>query len=402
MTTKQRLEDLAAFGGTPAITKPLHVGQLYLPEWSEFEKVFRGIFHRRYFTNHGPLVQELDDRFAEHLGVRNAISVTNGTVSLMVAAKSLYLRGEVIVPAFTFPATVQALDWAGLTPVFCDVDPATHNLTADLVEPLISDRTCAVLGVHLWGRACDPHTLQDLCDRHGLVLFFDAAHAVDCTCHGRKIGGFGRVESFSFHATTVLNGGEGGCLTTNDNKLANRIRTVRNFHVSESFAKVPLRINGKMSEAQAAMALLGLKGLPSNITHNRSLYEIYSQRAEDWRGLRLVDIVKGESVNYQYCVFEMEPMATTLNRDQLLHLLWAEQVLARRYFYPGLQRMAPYASLYPQYRDTLPTTESLCARLLQLPIGASVTPELVQRVSDLLDFILEREDEIVERLEKTE
>jgi dTDP-4-amino-4,6-dideoxygalactose transaminase len=401
MTIKRRLKDLAAFGGNPAFAEPLHVGQLYLPEWSEFEETFRGIFRRRYFSNHGPLVRKLDDRLSEHLGVRNAVSVTNGTISLMVAAKALDLQGQVIVPAFTFPATAQALNWAGLTPVFCDVDPTTHNLTADLVEPLISDRTCAVLGVHLWGRACDPIDLQDICDRHGLMLFFDAAHAINCTYGGVMIGGFGRVESFSFHATKVVNGAEGGCLTTNDDELANRIRTVRNFHVSESFAKVPLRINGKMSEAQAAMALLGLSGLRSNITHNRSLYEIYRQRAEHWRGLRMVDIVKSESVNYQYCVFEMEPMSTTLNRDQLLHLLWAEQVMARRYFYPGLHRMAPYDRLYPEYRDTMPTTESLCARLLQLPIGASMTSELTERVSDLLDFILERDDEIVGRLEKT-
>lgn len=402
MTAKRRLKDLAAFGGTPAFTEPLHVGQLYLPEWSDFEEMFHGIFRRRYFSNHGPLVRELDDRLAQHLGVSNAVSVTNGTVSLMVAAKALDLCGEVIVPAFTFPATAQALNWAGLTPVFCDVDPTTHSLSVELVEPLISEQTCAVLGVHLWGCACDPNNLAGLCDRHDLVLFFDAAHAFDCTYDGRKIGGFGRVESFSFHATMMLNGAEGGCLTTNDDDLANRIRTVRNFHVSESFAKVPLRINGKMSEAQAAMALLCLKGQPSNIFRNRSLYEKYRQRAGNWRSLRMVDIEKGESTNYQYCVFEMEHSAATLKRDQLLNLLRAEKVLARRYFNPGLHRMAPYNSLYPQYRDKLPTTDSLCARLLQLPIGVSMTLELVERVSDLLDFILEHEDEIVERLKKAD
>ena len=269
MTTKRRLKDLALFGGTPAFTEPLQVDQLYLPRWSDFEEMCRGIFRRRYFANHGPLVRELDDRFAEHLGVRNAVSITNGTLSLMVAAKALDLSGQVIVPAFTFPATAQALSWAGLTPVFCDVDPTTHNLSVELVEPLINDQTCAVLGVHLWGRACNPYDLADLCDRHGLLLFFDAAHAINCTYDGRKIGGFGCVESFSFHATMMLNGAEGGCLTTNDDELANCIRTVKNFHESQSFAKVPLRINGKMSEAQAGMVLLGLKELPNNISRNR-------------------------------------------------------------------------------------------------------------------------------------
>ena len=143
----------------------------------------------------------MDKRFADYLEVRNAICVTNGTVSLMVAAQALSLKGEVIVPAFTFPATVQSLYWAGLKPIFCDVDRQTHNINAELAKPLITDKTSAILGVHLWGRACDPSGLAALCKRRNLILFFDAAHGIGCTFQGKKIGGFGEVESFSFHAT---------------------------------------------------------------------------------------------------------------------------------------------------------------------------------------------------------
>lgn len=392
----RRVDDLALFGAPPRWDSPLPVGQVYLPDWPRFEAAFRGIFDRRYFTNHGPLVRELDRRFAEHLGVGHAICVTNATVALMVAAKALDLRGKVIVPAFTFPATVQALTWAGLIPVFCDVDPATHTLSAELVEPLVDDQTSAVLGVHLWGRACDPDRLAELCARKGLTLFFDAAHAIDCTHGGRTIGGLGRLEVFSFHATKILNGAEGGCLTTNDAELANRIRTVRNFHVAESFVPVPLRINGKMSEAQAALALLGLESIRANVSRNQALHEIYRRRAEAWAGLRLVEPAAAERNNYQYCVLEVAA-ACPLRRDQLFRLLRAENVLARRYFHPGVHRMPPYGSATAP-GAVLPVTDRLSDTLLQLPQGAMVSESDVERVCELIDFCLRHGASIAERI----
>lgn len=398
---KKNVQNLAVFGGPKLFESPLHVGQLYMPEWDDFEDTFRGIFSRHYYTNHGPLVCEMDERFAAHLGVRNAVCVTNGTVSLMVAAQAMNLKGEVIVPAFTFPATVQALYWAGLKPVFCDVDPHTHNINAELAAPLITDRTSAILGVHLWGRACDPDGLQSLCDMHDLSLFFDAAHAIDCKFGNKKIGGFGRVESFSFHATKVLNGAEGGCLTTNDDDLAACIRTARNFHLSETYAKVPVRINGKMSEAQAAMVLLGLKGIDKNIANNKMLFEAYRQQAAAWKGLRMVDTTGGEESNYQYGVFEVVPEKTLLSRDQMFYLLRAENVLARRYFYPGAHRNKPYDTLFPEYLETLPTTDHLSTHLLQLPIGAGVSPEQVEKISDLISYVLKNDEAIAAHMSQT-
>jgi dTDP-4-amino-4,6-dideoxygalactose transaminase len=394
--SERDLPDIAVFGAAPAFPEPLHVGQLYLPEWKKTEEMFRGIFRRRYFTNHGPLVKELDRRFAEHLGVAHAVGVTNGTVALMVAIQALELRGEVIVPAFTFPATVQSLTWAGLTPVFCDVDPATHNINAILAEPLITPRTSAILGVHLWGRACDPDGLTALCVKRGLSLLYDAAHAIDCSHAGRKIGGFGRVETFSFHATKVLNGAEGGCLTTNDGVLADRIRSVRNFHLTEGLAKVPLRINGKMTEAQAAMALLGLDDLADNIARNRAIWNVYKERAAAWSGVGFVDTAAGGQSNHQYVVLEVDP-ASPLTRDELLHLLRAENVLARRYFMPGVHRMPPYRD---RFRGSLPATDALCQRLLQLPVGAAISVETASRIADLMDLFTSRGGRIAARLRK--
>ena len=280
--------DFAAFGAPPAFAVPLHVAQLNLPDWARAERAFRGIFERRYFTNNGPLVRELDKAFAEYLGVGHAVSVINGTVGLMILAKALEISGEVIVPALTFPATVQALSWAGLTPVFCDADLGTHAITPELVAPLIGGRTAGILGVHLWGRGCDVTGLQAMADRHGLKLFFDACHAIGCTHGGRPIGNFGTGEVFSFHATKIVNGAEGGCITTNDSALADRLRTIRNFNDGETFARVSLRINGKMSEAQAALALLSLEDVAENIAANRRRYDGYVVALAGLTGLELV------------------------------------------------------------------------------------------------------------------
>ena len=306
---KHSIADWAIFGGQPAFAAPIHVGQLCLPLWDGVEAAVRGIFERQWYANHGPLVHQLEQAFAEFIGVRHAIAVTNGTIALMIMAKALDMVGEVIVPAFTFPATAQALSWAGLTPVFGDVDPGTHNLSAKAARDLVTPRTRAILGVHLWGRACDPTGLRELAQEFGLRLVYDACHAVACTHRGARIGGLGDVEAFSFHATKILSATEGGCITTNDDALAARIRTIRSFHPGETHAPVSLRINGKMSEAQAAFALLSLADLPRNIERNRARYETYRQGLAGLAGISLIAYPEQEANNHQYVVIEVDAEA---------------------------------------------------------------------------------------------
>ncbi|AMO35706.1 DegT/DnrJ/EryC1/StrS family aminotransferase [Thauera humireducens] len=394
---KSSLEQLALFGGPPSFAEEISVGQVNLPPWSEFEDMFTDIFERGYYTNHGPRVAELEAAVERQLGVQHAICVTNGTIALMIAARALRLDGEVIVPAFTFPGTVQALTWAGLEPVFADVDPDTHGLTAATVAPRIGPRTCAVLGVHLWGRPCDPVGLQTLCDLHGIQLFYDAAHAFGCTHAGKPIGGLGRIEAFSFHATKIVSGAEGGCLTTNDDEIAARARTIRNFHQSGTFADVGLRINGKMSEAQAAMALLSLRHFEMHRDHNRRIFTRYRERSPAWCGVRLYDYPDGEAHNYQYAVLELDDEAR-LTRDELLELLRAENIQARRYFHPGVNRLYPYVE---QHGDvTLPCTETLCRRTLQIPLGPTITYDVAERICDLIDLASAESDAIARHLRK--
>jgi dTDP-4-amino-4,6-dideoxygalactose transaminase len=296
----------------------------------------------------------------------------NATVALEIAARALGLRGEVIVPSFTFIATAHALQWQEITPVFCDIDPATHNLDSRRVEQLITPRTTGILGVHLWGRPCATEELAEIARRRGLRLLFDAAHALGVSHGGRMIGGFGHAEVFSFHATKFVNSFEGGAVTTDDDELAGRIRLMKNFGFAGYDHVVYPGTNGKMSEVSAAMGLTSLDSLPSFVARNRENYVRYSQGVAGLGGVRMVEYDASEVSNYQYVVLEVHEKEAGLSRDDLLEVLWAENVFARRYFYPGCHRMEPYRTLYPDVR--LPETDALASRVLLLPTGTAVSP----------------------------
>lgn len=391
----------ALFGGTPSFAQPLHVGQLNLPQWDQIEVTFRGIFERQWYTNHGPLAREFDIAFARHLGVKHAITVNNGTVALMVAARALgFDQGEVIVPSFTFPATVQALSWAGLTPIFCDVSPETHTLTAEQVRPLITPSTVAIAGVHLWGQPCDPEALAALAEEFGLALLFDAAHAVGCTHHGRPLGQFGDMATFSFHATKIVNAAEGGCIATNDDELAARAKTIRSFHPGEQYAPVDTRINGKMSEAQAGLALLSLAELESNIAANRQRHMTYQQRLGELPGLRLLTPATHDTSNYQYVTVVIDGERAGLCRDQLARLLDAENIICRRYFEPGTHRLPPYRDDPALRVLSLPVTERLCRDVLVFPNGTPMTEDDVSKICDVVEALLAQAPALRAKLEQ--
>ncbi|BBO73749.1 dTDP-4-dehydro-6-deoxyglucose aminotransferase [Desulfosarcina widdelii] len=396
---KKTTDDLAVFGGAPLFKDHKHVGQINLPDWEHFKKEFQGIFDRVFFTNHGPKVNELEDRLADFLKVKHIVCMTNGTISLMMAARCLGLQGEVIVPAFTFIATVQTLVWAGLKPVFCDVDPATHNISPQKAAQLINSNTCAILGVHLWGRPCDTRQLETLASENKLALFFDAAHAFGCSHRGIMVGNHGDVEVFSMHATKVLNAAEGGFAATNDDLMADKLRTMRNFHANESYTPVPVRINGKMSEAQAVMGLLSLEDFPANRERNKALYYAYSSNLSGIEGISLpASFDENEQNNYQYLVVDVEPETFGLNRDEVVRILETENVLARRYFMPGVHRTLPFSKQYAECIDKLPATDFLCGRLMQLPVGQSVSIEDVARLCEFLRFCEKNASKIHNRI----
>lgn len=374
----------ALFGAAPTFEHPLPVGQLYFPAWERYESAFRGIFERQYYTNHGPLAAQLETRLQDFLGVRHVICVSNATIGLMMAAEAMQLRGKVILPAFTFVASAQSLSWTGLEPVFCDADPRTGQIDLTQIEALIDDEVSAIMGVNLWGGACDPLALEALARKHGLQLYFDSAHAFGCAVSDRKIGNFGQLEVFSFHATKILSACEGGCISTNDDELAARLRNIRSSYGAGHAVPVVKTSNGRMSEAQAAVALMSLEDFPANQQNNAMQFRAYAEGLRDIPGITLTQPGGVSFSNYQYLVCSIDSDQFGLTRDRIMELLKAENVLARRYFYPGIHRCIPYAEQFPAFQTRLPQTDALCASSMQLPIGALLTLEDIARICQLL------------------
>jgi dTDP-4-amino-4,6-dideoxygalactose transaminase len=391
---KTKPADLAILGGSPAFSEPLHVGRPNVGDWDSFLRRMRDIWDRRWFTNNGLYVREFEQKLAGVLGVKHCIPVCNGTVAMELAIRALGLRGEVIVPSFTFIATAHALQWQEITPVFCDIDRSSHNLDPKRVEQMITPRTTGIIGVHLWGRPCDVEALSALARRHHLKLLYDAAHAFGCTCRGTMLGNFGEAEVFSFHATKFFNTFEGGAVATNDDTLASKIRLMKNFGFQGYDNVIYIGTNGKMTEISAAMGLTGLENLEESISVNRRNYCAYKRGLGDLPGLKMITYDEGERSNFQYVALEVDEGAAGIGRDQLLALLHAENVLARRYFFPGCHRMEPYRSLFPHAGLLLPETERLARRILSLPNGASVNTADIETICSLIRFAVKHGGDI--------
>lgn len=375
---------LAFLGAEPAFKTPLPVGQLYFPSWERYEAAFRGIFERQYYTNQGPLTQELEAKLQEFLGVRHAICVSNATIALMMLPDAMGLTGKVVLPSFTFAASAQSLSWAGLEPVFCDVDPETHHITPETLAAAMDDDVRAIMGVNLWGGACDLTAISEFARARGAQLYFDSAHGFGSSIDGVRLGGFGRAEVFSFHATKILNATEGGCVCTNDDDLAARLRNIRSSYGAGRPVPVVKTANGRMSEAQAAVALMSLEDFPENQRNNETLYRLYEARLAAIPGLTLVKPAGVTFSNCQYLVCRVDERVFGVPRDLLVDVLRAENILARRYFYPGVHRSIPYVHTLPQYLDRLPNTDQLCATSIQFPVGALVSDKDAGIVCDVL------------------
>lgn len=395
---KNYLSDLAICGGTPAFETQLHVGRPNIGERAALLDRINDLLERRWLTNNGPFVREFENRIVDYLGVKHCITMCNATVALEIATRALGLHGEVIVPSFTFIATAHSLQWQEIAPVFCDVDPATHNLDPAKVEAMITPRTTGIIGVHVWGRPCGIELLSEIAQRRHLKLMFDAAHAFGCSHNGRMIGNFGEAEVFSFHATKFLNTFEGGAVTTNDDELAAKIRLMRNFGFAGYDDVIYVGTNGKMPEVSAAMGLTGLDSLDAFIAANRRNYESYRAELQDVPGVQLISYNEGERCNYQYLIVEVDEEVAGISRDDLVRVLHAENVLARRYFYPGCHQMEPYRSYFPHAGVLLPATERLVLRVMSLPTGTAVGPLEIETISAIIRLAVTRSQDLLSKL----
>jgi len=362
----------------------LHVGRPNMGNRKDFLRRVDEILDRRWLSNNGPVVQEFEKRIAEILGVKHVVAMCNATAGIEIACHALGLKGEVIVPSYTFIATAHALQWQGITPVFADMDPRTHNLNPEKIEKLITPKTTGIIGVHVWGRGCDTEAIEKVASKHRLKVMYDASHAFGCSFKGQMIGTFGECEVFSFHATKFINCLEGGVVTTNHDQLAHQMRMMTNFGFTGYDRVEYLGINGKMNEISAAMGLTNLEAMQAIIETNKKNYEHYRDQLRDILGVKLVEYNPAEKNNYQYVVIEVDPSICRRGRDDLVEALHAENIIARKYFWPGCHGMEPYKSLFPDAYLTLSETERVSANVIVLLTGQQIQDSDLKRICGII------------------
>lgn len=383
-------QDLAINGAAPAFEQQLHVGRPNIGNREAFMKYVGDIFDRRWLTNNGPVEQAFEQRIADYHQVKHCITMSNGTIALEIAIRALGMKGEVIVPSFTFVATAHALHWQAITPVFADINPVTHTLDPDAVRRMITPCTTGIIGVHLWGRSVQVEALQAIADEHGLTLMFDAAPAFACSHKGMMIGNFGECEVLSFHATKFFNTFEGGAVLTNNGELAETMRLMRNFGFSGLDNVIHPGTNGKMTEIAAAMGMVNLDSINDVITANRRNHQTYLEGLADIPGISLLTYDESERNNYQYVVMEVSEECP-VTRDQIVHALHADNIRVRRYFWPGCHRMKPYRDLYPHAGLLLPNTQQVADGIVVLPTGTAMDVDMVLTVCSIIRVLIKHD-----------
>ncbi|GAA1952083.1 DegT/DnrJ/EryC1/StrS family aminotransferase [Amycolatopsis minnesotensis] len=373
--------DLALFGGPPAFDRTRVVGRPRIGDRARFLDRLDKVLDSGWFTHNGPLVQEFERKVAETAGVGHCVLVTSATTALELMLDAAGVTGEVIMPSMTFIATAHSARVRGLQPVFCDIDPVTGCIDPDEVERLITPRTTAIAGVHLWGQPCAVDRLQKIADANGLFLYFDAAQALGSTFEDTPVGSFGSAEVFSFHATKVVNSFEGGAVVTNDGELAEKIRLRHKFGMNASGVVCREGTNAKMTEACAAMGLTSLEALEDSIRANIDRHADYRAALAGTPGIEVVEFNPAHHNNHQYLIIKVDHAENGLRRDTLLDLLRAENVFAQRYFSPCCHQLEPYRTENPV---VLPRTEALAEQVIALPTGHAITTEDVTTISELI------------------
>ena len=395
-STKKQPNDLACLGGQPLFAEKLYVGRPNLCDRGKLHAALDQIFDNRWLTNDGPFLRRFEERLQTFLGVHHVVAVCNATIGLQMVYRALGradpARRKALMPAFTFIATAHAWEWEGGTPVFCDVDPDRHLLAPADVAARLDGETGLIVGVHTWGQPCRIEELEALARARKVPLVFDSAHAFSNFHGSRRIGGFGDAEVFSFHATKFFNTFEGGAIATNDGALDAELRHMRNFGFAGYDQVARLGTNGKMQEISAAMGLCLLDEIDGLLETNRRNYRAYREAFAGLPGISLLALDQPDTLNCQYIVGELAPELPAFARDLLVDVLWAENVIARKYFYPGCHRSAPYAARAPI--PALPVTDDLCRRVVVFPTGAAVSSDSIRQIAETVRFVLEHADDV--------
>ena len=383
----------AVLGGKPIFDSLVPVSSSTLPDYSKVEERYKDTFKTGMITN-WKYVREYESSMAKYLDVKQAVAVSSATTGLLLTLKCLDMEGEVILPSFTFSVSGHVLEWNNLTPVYVDIDPETCLIDPREVEKAITPKTCAILGVHIWGNPCAADQLQDIADRHGLQLIFDAAQATGTRYLEKPVGGFGRAEVFSCSPTKVVTSGEGGIIATNDEELATKLRVGRNYGDDGSYDCDFAGINARMSELNAILGLASLEMGNDNISRRRELFGMYESRLGRLPGIKFPKTTPGGVVNGVYFTIIIDQDLFGLTRDQLYISLKSDNVDTRRYYYPALHQQSVNSKWADQYKGKLPVTDFMSANTLTLPMFSHMTDEEANGVCDAVERLHENAETV--------
>lgn len=360
--------------------KQILITRSSMPSFEEYCEEIKGLWDSHFLTNMGVKHKELEKNLKEYLKCENINLFTNGHLALECALKVFDLEGEVITTPFTFASTTHAIVRNGLKPVFCDINPIDYTIDVEKIENLITDKTCAIVPVHVYGNLCNIEKIEEIAKKHNLKVIYDAAHAFGVEKNGVGVANFGDASMFSFHATKVYNTIEGGAVTYQDKTLNKKLNDIKNFGITGSETVEYIGGNAKMNEFQAAMGLCNLRHVDKEIEKRRKVVERYRERLSNVDGIKLVPIQEGVKQNYAYFPVVFDNYKYT--RDEVFAKLGEENIIARKYFYPLINDFECYRENYSS-NDT-PVAKYIAHRVLTLPLYADLELEIVDKICDII------------------
>lgn len=373
------------------VTSPL------LPDLGEFNELLKEIWESKWITNMGQFHVQLEKALAEYLHVPYVCLFTNGTLPLMTALQALRITGEVITTPYSFVATTHSIWWNGCKPVFVDIDPATGNMDPDKIEAAITPATTCIMPVHCYGKPCDTKRIQEIADKYGLRVIYDAAHAFGVEVPAEQYGleaydenrlagimNAGDMSTLSFHATKVYNTIEGGALVVHDEKTKKRIDNLKNFGITDEVTVVAPGINGKMDEMRSAYGLLNLKQVDAAIANRQKVANKYREELKKIPGIRFFDDMPGVRHNYSYFPIFIDSETFGKSRDELYFKMKEQGVLSRRYFYPLISNFPTYRGLPSANKENLPLGNKMADDVLCLPMHHALTEDDINMVLNLI------------------
>ena len=360
------------------VTSPL------LPDLEEFHDLLKEIWASKWITNNGSFHQQLEKELAAYLKVPYLSLFTNGTLPLITALQALHVKGEVITTPYSFVATTHSIWWNGLQPVFADIDPRTCNLDPEKIESAITRNTTAIMPVHCYGKPCDIKGIQEVADKYGLKVIYDAAHAFGLEVDGESILNAGDMSTLSFHATKVYNTVEGGALVMHDEKMKRRVDYLKNFGFKNEEEVVAPGINSKMDEIRSAYGILALRKVDEAIQARRAVAVQYRQGLKDIPGISFFEDMPGVKHNYSYFPIFVDAAEYGMTRDELYLKLKENNVIGRRYFYPLISTFGTYRGLPSADPKNLPVATRMADTVVCLPMHHELSEEDVQRTIDII------------------